>query len=95
MPRRRFEHLVAEISLSVDALVPRYRLWLDLHERGLDPEALSREAALAYCRGPLGAFLEGQGFRLCERERRRLLRSVARFVPEVPTAEECFSRWSA
>jgi len=95
MSRRRFEHLLVEISLSVDARVHRYRLWLDLKERGLDPAALSRESALDYCRGPLQGFLATQGYRIDERARRRLLRSVERFAPEIPTPEEHFSRWSA
>jgi hypothetical protein len=95
MSRRRFEHLFVEISLAVDARIPRYRLWLHLREQGLDPEALSREAALDYCRGPLQRFLAAQGFWLLERERRHLLRSVARFAAEIPTPEEYFSRWSS
>jgi hypothetical protein len=90
MSRRRFEHLLAELSVAVGARVPRYALWLQIHEQGMDPEALSRSAALAFCRGPLPDFLAERGYALAERERRRLLRSVARFDAERPTPEERF-----
>lgn len=94
MSRRRFEHLLAEISVAVDAQISRYALWLELHEHGMDPEALSRGAALAFCRGPLQDFLDARGHALPERQRRRLLRSVWRFDAERPTPEERFSRSS-
>lgn len=88
-PRRaRFDHLAAEISLAVGALVPRWPLWLRLHDLGQDPEQLSADAALAFCGGPARRFLEEQGFRLSWRARRRLLRSVARFDPARPTPEQ-------
>jgi hypothetical protein len=95
MKRRRFEHLLAEISVSVGAPVSRYGLWLHLHEHGMDPEALSRTTAVAYCRGPLRDFLAGQGYLLRERPLRRLLRSVERFDADHLTPEERLTRSSA
>ena len=95
MKRRRFEHLLAEVSVSVGAAVSRYGLWLHLHEHGTDPEALTRGTTLAYCRGPLRDFLAGQGYLLRERPLRRLLRSVERFDAEHMTPEERLSRSSA
>ena len=95
MSRRRFEHLLAEISVAVGARIPRYALWLRLREEEMDPEALARAAALAFCRGPLEDFLAAQGLRLTTREQRRLIRNVARFDAEMPTPEERLSRDSA
>jgi hypothetical protein len=95
MSRRRFEHLVTEISVCLGWRVPRYALWLRLHHQGMDPEALSRGAALAFCDGPLQGFLAEHGLRLPAREQRRLLRSIARFDPDQPTPEERFSDRSA
>jgi hypothetical protein len=92
MSRRRFEHLVAEISVSIGWRIPRYALWLRLHHQGMDPEALSRRAALAFCSGPLQLFLAEHGVLLHARDRRRLLRRVARFDPDQPTPEEQLGR---
>lgn len=92
MGRRRFDHLVIEISVAVGRRVPRYALWLRLHELGWDPEELSREAALAFCGAPLSGFLGERGLALAPRPRRRLERSVARFDPSVPTPCETFAR---
>jgi hypothetical protein len=91
MSRRRFEHLRIEISVAVGIPVPRYPLWLRLKESGMDPEALTRSAALAFCRGPLADFLAAQGLQLAPRRRRRLLRSVARFDADHLAPEERFS----
>jgi hypothetical protein len=87
-PRARFDHLVAELSVAVGALVPRWPLWLRLHELGQDPEHLSGEAALAFCGGPARRFLADQGLDLGWIARRRLLRAVARFDPTRPTPEQ-------
>ena len=86
--RTRFDHLVAELSIAVGVLVPRYPLWLRLHELGQDPENLSVEAATAFCGAPARRFLAEQGYALGWRARRRLVRSVARFDPARPTPEE-------
>ena len=86
--RTRFDHLVAELSVAVGALVPRYPLWLRLHELGQNPETLSGEAATAFCGGPARSFLEEYGYGLSWGARRRLMRSVGRFDPARPTPEQ-------
>ena len=85
MDRRRFEHLVVEMSLALGLQVPRYPLWLFLHERGFDPEQLSAVGVLAFCNGPLTGFLADRGLALRPRQLRRLRRAVRRFDPAVPT----------
>lgn len=91
MGRRRFDHLFAEISVAAGVRVPRYALWLALHEAALDPEALSRDAALTFCDGPLGAFLRAHGLALAPHRARELRRTVARFDPRHPTPYERFA----
>jgi hypothetical protein len=86
--RRRFDHLVLELSLALDVCVPRYALWLRLHEEGFDPEALGRAEALAFCAEPLGRFLEELGLELAPRRLRRLRRTLGRFDPGRPTPYE-------
>jgi hypothetical protein len=86
--RVRFDHLAAELSVAVGALVPRWPLWLRLHELGQDPEHLSSDAALAFCGGPARRFLAEHGLGLSWRARRRLLRSVAAFDPERASPEQ-------
>lgn len=92
MGRRRFDHLFIEISLAVDALVPRYALWLEIHELGFDPNALSGEEATAFCDGPLQRFLSERGFWLSPRSERRVRRAVERYDPRIRTPEEHFAR---
>jgi len=87
--RTRFDHLAVELSVAVGALIPRYALWLRLHELGQDPETLSGEAAAAFCGGPAKHFLAEHGYGLSWGARRRLVRSVARFDPARPTPEQC------
>ena len=77
--RRRFDHLVMEISLAVGRPIPRYPLWLRFHEHGCDPELLTDAIAVAFCDGPLAGFLAENGFTLSRRGLRRLRRAVARF----------------
>ncbi len=83
MGRRRFDHLVIELSLALGLSVPRYRLWLRLHEEGFDPERLVLSQVLAFCADPLELFLEELGLELRPRRLRRLRRAVERFDPEV------------
>ena len=52
-----------EVSLATGERVPRYALWLKLHERGSNPEELTRNAAMAFCDGPLQTFLADRGLR--------------------------------
>ncbi len=85
MARSRFDHLAVEVSVAVGIAIPRYPLWLHLHENGADPEALSRDAAIDFCEGPLQHFLADRGFRLSLREKRQLLKRVTRFDPEQPS----------
>jgi hypothetical protein len=86
--RRRFNHLILEISLAAEQRISRYGLWLQLHELGWNPEALSRQAALSFCDGPLATFLANRGINLRPRAARRLRRAVARFDPSVLTPDE-------
>ena len=80
--------MVIEVSLAVGARIPRYELWLRFHELGVDPEGFTSKMAAAFCDGPLHGFLAEHGFRLGRRERRKLLRSVERYDPALPTPEE-------
>ena len=93
MTRSRFDHLAAEVSVAVGARIPRYPLWLHLHELGADPEALSRQAAVAFCEGPLLSFLVDHGYWLSPRGQRRLLKSVIRFDPARGTPADRLAGW--
>jgi hypothetical protein len=86
--RRGFDHLAAELSVGLGRPAPRYALWLHLREGGLDPDRLTREQALAFCRAGLAAFLREQGLALSEPAARRLARAIARFDPRRPAPEE-------
>jgi len=90
--RRRFDHLIIEISLALDRNLPRYPLWLDFKERGMDPEYLTREAVIAFCDERLPEFLAQLGYRVPPRRLRRLRRAVARFDPSLPTPYERMAR---
>jgi hypothetical protein len=90
--RRCFDHLVGELSVALGLRVPRYALWLELHERGWDPERLGRTDAVAFCHGPLRDFLARRGWHLEPRRERQLLREVRRFDPRHPTPYEHMER---
>jgi hypothetical protein len=90
--RRRFDHLLVELSVAVGCPLPRYALWLRMREAGFNPEDLSKDEALAFCAAPVTAFLGEQGLFLPSRARRRLLRTVARFDPSIPTPYERLAR---
>ncbi len=92
MRRRRFDHLVQELSLALDLAVPRFALWTALRDAGFDPEELSRDGALAFIDGPAHRFLADLGLRLAARSERRLRRRLARFDPSYPPPEEVFAR---
>jgi hypothetical protein len=89
--RRCFDHLAAEISVAVGSAVPRYRLWLRLHDLGLDPEGLSAQQAAFFCGDPLPDFLAECGLRLAPRHQLRLQRSLRRYDPSVPAPHEHFA----
>lgn len=91
MARSRFDHLVAEVSVALGVAIPRYPLWLRLHELGSDPESLTRDQAVGFCEGPLVHFLVDQGHWLSPRTRRRLTQTVARFDPSFPSPAERFA----
>lgn len=94
MGRRRFDHLYVEASVAVGRRLPRYELWLALHERGADPEALSRRDAVAFCREALAGFARERGCELRPRAARRLERELSRFDPAHPTPYERFGRFA-
>ena len=88
MARRRFDHLVLEISVAVGTRIPRYPLWLRLHEFGLNPERLSCQAIITFCGAPLTRFLADHGLALPRRARRRLERNLRRYDPALSTPYE-------
>jgi hypothetical protein len=90
--RRRFDHLILELSLALDHNLSRYPLWLTFKELGVDPDQLSREVVIEFCDEHLGSFLEKLGSKLTPRQARRLRRAVARFDPELPTPYERMAR---
>lgn len=92
MRRRRFDHLVVELSLALDRSVPRYSLWQAVRGVGLDPEAWSGVEAQRFCTAELPRWLRRQGFALAEPRLERLARSIARFDPRRLTPEEHFAR---
>lgn len=92
MQRKRFDHLVVELSVAVGRVVPRYALWLLLQELGHDPVTLSHDAVLAFHDDQLEAFLAEHGLQLEPREARRLRRSLDRYDPAYPTPYETMER---
>ena len=92
--RRRFEHLAGRDLGRPSVRASRaMRSGCGSTSRRMDPEALTRARPLAFCRGPAAALPGGaRPALLAARERRRLLRSIARFDPELPTPEERLSR---
>ena len=88
MGRRRFDHLVIEVSLAVGRRIKRYDLWMHLHHVGLDPEALSQDEVIAFCDGDLRLYLGERGHRISPRSVRRLRRTLRRFDPGTPTLYE-------
>jgi len=95
MERRRFDHLVLELSLALDRYVPRYPVWLALKELGADPEWLTRKDALEFCDAHLDTLVAQLGGTLSRRLTKRLRRSVARFDPDLPTPYERMERFGS
>ena len=92
LTRKRFDHLVVELSLAVGERIPRYALWLHLHDQGLDPERLARREVESFCLNAARPFLSEHGFTLSKRASRRLFREIARFDPTRITPEEHMAR---
>jgi len=90
--RKLFNHLFIELSVSIGKRVPRYALWLELHDLGWNPESLQVTEALAFCDGPMEAFLADRGMRISRRARKRLRRDLANFDPSRPLPQEIFER---
>ena len=94
MGRRRFDHWVVELSVALGVAIPRFALWMEIHERDIDPEHLTREAAMAFCDGPLESFLHQCGLSLSPRALRRLHRKIEKYDPTIPTPYERFAALS-
>ena len=92
MNRRRFDHLFAELSVACGRLVPRFRLWLVLHEDGADPESLGLRDTLRFCDEGVVPFLAAEGLSLSRWQLRKLRRAISAFDPELTTAAEILAR---
>jgi hypothetical protein len=90
--RKRFDHLILELSLALDRNIPRYPLWIAFKERGANPEFLTRNAILDFCDLHLAEVLAHLGHTLTPRKARRLRRLVARYDPTLPTPYERMAR---
>ena len=95
MDRKRFDYFHVELCCALGQLVPRYALWLELQERGLCPEALSRQGLLAFYDHHLDGFLARQRSVFGPRLRRRLRRRLERYDPRIATPYELMERLSA
>jgi hypothetical protein len=90
--RRRFDNLVIELSVAAGRLVPRYALWLHLHELGLDPVGLPKRDLLAFLDDELRGFMSVHDLEISDRALRRLRSRIDRFDPRYPTPEETMRR---
>jgi len=95
MRRRRFDHLFVEASVAAGLRLPRYDLWLALHEFGADPESLSRVDAIRFCDESLPRFLRQRGIALSRRATRGLQVQIERYDPAVPSPYEHFEALGA
>ena len=91
--RRRFDHLVTELSVAIGGRIPRYALWLRMHEHGWNPDDLSRDQVVLFCGTPLSGFLAARGLRIRARALRRLQREMERYDPALPTPYERMARF--
>ena len=92
MSRRSFDHFHAELSVEIGRLVPRYALWLEVRELGLDPGELGAADLVALASGALDPFLAFEGLILPDRARRRLVRRLRRYDPALATPYEVMER---
>lgn len=92
MDRRRFEHLFAELSVACGRIVPRFRLWLCLHERDASPDSLSLRDVLDFCDDGVEPFLAAEGLSLSRWRLRKLRRAIFGFDPELTSPDEILAR---
>jgi hypothetical protein len=90
--RKLFNHLFIELSIAIGKRVPRYALWLELHDLGWDPESLRVADALRFCDGQMDGFLADRGLKISRRARNRLRKDLANFDPARPLPHEIFER---
>ena len=91
MGRRRFDHLHAELSVAAGRRLPRYALWLALHDAGFDPERLAHGDVADVCERAIPRFLEAEGVSLGARRARALRRELLRYDPSIPSPYERFA----
>ena len=89
----REEYTPIWISVAAGIRVPRYALWLELHDLGWNPDAMTTEQALAFVDGAMQSFLGQRGLAVTPRAFRRLRKLIVRFNPDHPTPYEHFERW--
>ena len=77
--------------MALGVAVPRFALWMELHECDIDPEHLTREEAIAFCDGPLESYLHRNGLSLRRWALRRLCRKVRKYDPYIATPYERFA----
>jgi hypothetical protein len=92
MRRRRFDHLVAELSVLLDRWVARYSLWQAVKDFGYDPESWSGVEAERFCTRELPRWLRNHGHAVAEHRLAKLSKKLARFEPGLTTPEEHFAR---
>ena len=95
MERRRFDHLVVELSVAVGRVVPRYALWLRLGELDWNPDSLTRDQVLGFIDEHVAAFLDEHALTLPPREAKRLRKLLVRYDPRYPTPYETMQRLGA
>ena len=92
MRRRRFDHMVVELSVLLDRFVARYSLWQAVKDAGYDPERWSGAEAERFCTIELPRWLRHQGLALPASCLLKLGRTLARFDSARLTPEEHFAR---
>jgi hypothetical protein len=95
MGRKRFDHFYIELCCTLDQLVPRYALWLEMQDRGMCPDELDGHELLAFFDRYLNGFLARRGTLVPSRSRRRLRRRLERYDPRVATPYELMERLAA
>ncbi len=88
MRHLRFERLYRALCDELFVRLPRYRLWLALHELGVHPERIDPVGVMRFLDEGLDDFLRAHGVAVSPRRARRLRRRMARFDPSHPSPEE-------